>query len=188
MKKMNYVYNIMSVEEIKTKFIIPYIEKLNNYLCERKLGSYYIFADEEHITKKYKEYSYINMQNKLYKTPDNANKKVASVEIVTYTNNSVNVLLIRIWLRINIIIYHTDKNGSMANIPAWGVNLEWNTDDIKSIKLKIKLIEQIILTIKDNKTLFKSMSPYYISDAIDILRAHDLSTEYTIIPLSLIDE
>lgn len=170
------------IKEHNDKVVHDYIVNLTKTIKEKKLGTFWTFADRTGF-KKIKNMHFDDMcialkeDVELYK-----NRQLVNIKIISYIppkKHGVH-LLVNIW-----VIFTDDK----ANIKGFGVkgnsaSIIWNTEDFKFTKFSLKLVEAIMYPIADWKYIGDSISGSHITSVADMLKKKKINLSDHIAPLA----
>lgn len=185
-KKVEPTEKELTKDEIKKHnedVISEYTTKLNNTLKEKKLFSFWTFADRSGF-KKIKNMSFDQMQKAMKQDVDlYKNRQLCEVNI----NPRVKVdKRFGTWLYVSILAITTDDKANMRgkNVENNGCGFMWEEEDFKVTKFSFKLLEAIIQPIADNIHSCSNMSGFHITKIIKDLKKKGIDLNDHLSPLA----
>lgn len=160
-------------KERQAKIIRPYLERLEAQVDEKNLRTFFVFPDRTgfkkiHMNvKEMKKFVLTNVDK--YK-----NRPVVFFTISFHHDEPDNSLHRKfdIWMGCGFTVFYMDDNCRFDNPmkPAFGGHYMWKTEDFKTTKFSLKLIEEIMYPVVAKKTDFTSLLGYRITEVITILK------------------
>jgi hypothetical protein len=134
--------------------ITTYLDKLEKQIRDKKLSSFYVFADNAGF-KKYNG-GPSTIQKIFDENPEKyIGKKIASFGIFYHQNEKEEDSFNRrrgAWLSVTLQIFcPNNQTGKISNYDskAYGVNFYWRTEDFKKTRFTFKFLEMIMLAFLD---------------------------------------
>lgn len=170
------------IEEKNTQIISEHIAKIDQSLSEKKIYSFWTFADRSGF-KKIKGMSFKEMQKSMKADVEKyKNRQICEIKINPYTTPDK----YGTWLVVGIWTITTDDNANMEGkgVKNNGCGIMWEEQDFKFTKFSLKLIEAIMHVIADGKHSCSSFTGFHIEKVIKDLKDKKIDLSDHLTPLA----
>jgi hypothetical protein len=171
------------------KLLVPYLDKLQDNLEEKDILSFWIFPEEAGFTK-HKNLNYDEMQKFIFANVNKyKNKLLSNISIGFYHNDKPNStrrkLNINIYMITDIMVYPISKDGIIGGDKnTWGATIAWETNDFKTTKFSLKLLQIIFRQIVAKVFITLSIFGYPLTNVIKTLEKKGVDFQNTLVPLA----
>jgi hypothetical protein len=176
-----------AVEETRLeKWVIPYLDRLQNEIVGKNLLEFWTFPDEPGF-KKLKGIPFKDMQKFINKDRNKyKNRKVALISLLFYHHDKPTNIMRQHgnYFAVSMTIFPIDKHGVLnGDDNAWGADLAWKLEDFKTTKFTFKLIETILNPVGKRKKIFTSLLGFSITFVINELKKIRVNFDNILKPL-----
>jgi hypothetical protein len=170
------------IENKNTEIISDHISKIIKSLKEKKIFSFWTFADRSGF-KKIKNMSFKDMQKTMKSDVEKyKNRQICEIKIMTHSKpNEYGT-----WLVVGIWAITTDNEANMEGkgVKDNGCGIKWTIDDFKVTKFSLKLVEAIMHVIADGKHSCSSMTGFHIEKILKDLKNKKIDLSDHLSPLA----
>ena len=185
-EKEKVLANKMEEERLE-KIVLPYLDKLEKQLEEKKTDIFWTFPDRAGFKKiKIPDFDRIQELVKL-DIPKYTNRKICSIQLSFLQNDLITDIYRKsgILLIVSLSVYHMDKKCNLVgkNKPA-GCDINWKLQDFQLTKPTFKLIEALMHLVTDGKFQAPSLSGFPIKFIINDLKKKKINLDDDLTPLA----
>ena len=160
-------------KERQANIIRPYLDNLQAQIQEKGIQDFWTFSDRKGF-KKFR--GSMSKVQKLLKSdiPKYKNRKIAYFTIMFHQNEKEDSLHRKfdIWMNASFTITQIDSKGSMDNPlrTSLGANISWKSDDFKTTKFSLKLIEELMYPVNDKIAGYTSLMGFPVTWVLEDLK------------------
>ena len=153
--------------------IRPYLDNLRAQIQEKDIQDFWTFTDRKGFKKFRATYGEVKQLLKSDKKRFQ-NRRIAYLTIAFHQDEKETTMHRKndIWLGVSFCIWQVDEDCNMTNptFPSTGGHVCWKSDDFKTTKFSLKLIEKIMNIVNDNKAAYTSLLGLPITWIVDDLK------------------
>lgn len=181
-KKVNLELSKEEIAEKNYDTIEEYMAKLRTTLSEKKILSFWTFADRSGF-KKIRNMSFQEMQDAMHADVNQyKNRQVCMIRM----NPRDKADKFGTWLYTNVWVITTDDKANMKGkkVKENSCGFMWKEEDFKVTKFSLKLVEAIMHPIADNIHSCSNMSGFHITKIIKDLKKKGVDLSEHLSPLA----
>jgi len=170
------------IENKNTEIISEHVDKIIKSLKEKKIFSFWTFADRSGF-KKIKGMSFKDMQKTLKSDIEKyKNRQICEIKILPYAKPDK----YGTWLSIGIWSITTDDEANMEGkaVKNNGCGIMWKEQDFRVTKFSLKLIEAITHIIADGKHSCSNMTGFHVEKVLKDLKGKKIDLSDHLTPLA----